>query len=446
MKTQALVIGTGFQGICDAANLLNSADVDVHILDAAPVFGGILRSFEINGFHVDKGLHLFSGVDRHMHAFLDDILEGNLHHISKPPATIFGGARTENFDLPDLSVLPELTRRKILFEIGNLSADDAVASANLAERLDRRYGDTAGDIFKKIFFKIHGHEAQYISPLEILKTSLGRLKFGSDGEMLNLKKDPNLDKILAARRPIETAARDISSYYPSGDGMIAFADAAQSWLTARGVKVHLKAEITALVQKQGRWLVDVKGSSYEFDHIIWSNGSLYELSNLLNFTEKEPNPFLPVSVIFCVFGADADDVQVDTYTQIFDTDSVVSRVGAGGIFSEQTREDGSTFITCECPTPISSPFWETAEHRADDIWNCLEKNNLVKSDAQYNWYKVIRAPQTLKLQKAGSEVRTSELAEKISTLYPGIFFREHPPAFRRDIFSASKHLLDDIGI
>ena len=79
MKRKVLLVGTGFQGICDAAQLVRLPKIELHMIDAAPHFGGILRSFQLNGFFVDRGLHLFSGTDTRMLAFLDEVLQGKLN-------------------------------------------------------------------------------------------------------------------------------------------------------------------------------------------------------------------------------------------------------------------------------------------------------------------------------------------------------------------------------
>lgn len=446
-KKRILVVGTGFQGICDAAQLLKVPDFDVQMVDMAPYFGGILRSIALNGFYVDRGLHLFSGVGEKMHAFLDEILAGKLHPIGSPPASGFSGTITENFDLPDLSKLPEEICKKISSEVKALDSISIDQAKNLSQHLHNRYGPTAGSIFEEIFKKTHGFEAKKVAAREISKTALGRLKFGTDAEMLRLKVSPRLNDILAARRPIETAAEVISSFYPSGGkGMLEFALAAENWLKSYGVKIGLNAKIEKFSRANKKWVVNIAGLAQEFDLIVWSNGTAPELGKLLGIPFQNNDPFLPVSAIFAIFGVNAEDVKLDPYVQLYDPNDVISRVGAGGVFSKQTKKNGSTFITCECPTSKSSNLWKTPNNQEKNIWGCLKKYDLVTLKAAPTWVKILRVPQTLRLQKSGSENSMSEITDQILNFQDSVFFRANPPTFRRDIFAASTHLLDDIKL
>lgn len=436
-----LIVGTGFQGICDAAHLVGVPGLKIHMVDAAPFFGGILNSVPFNDFYIDKGLHFFSGVDAKMHEFLSEISSGGIHPIMSPPASGFGGDVVENFDLPDLSSLPVETRKQILSELLNFDDSPLPHPVNLSQHLHDRYGPTAGGIFEGIFKKIHTLDANSITAREIQKTGLVRLKFDTDAEMLRLKSDPRLDDTLAARRPMETAADSISSFYPSGGkGMFGFAQDAQNWLSSRGVQIHLGKKIDTFSRSDTGWDVNISGAIQEYDQIVWSNGTVHQLAKILGISAQDEDPFLPVPVVFAVFGVNAADVNLDSYIQIFDPVDVVFRVGAGGIFGNQTKDDGSTFITCECPAATTSALWEGAQDSTDQIWRCLHKYDLVALDVEPNWVKILRVPRTLKLQMAGSENSLAELANRISAEHQSIFFRASPPGFRRDIFAASTQL------
>ena len=63
-----------------------------------------------------------------------------------------------------------------------------------------KFGLNASIIFSSIFKKIYNINPKKIEPQAISQTSMARLKFLDDNEMLKLKKYKFLDTVLAARR------------------------------------------------------------------------------------------------------------------------------------------------------------------------------------------------------------------------------------------------------
>lgn len=446
MKKKVLIVGTGFQGICDAAQVARLPGIELHMVDAAPNFGGILRSFQLNGFFVDKGLHLFSGTDTKMLAFLEEVLKGKLNFISSPPSSGFSGITTENYDLPDLSNLDKKIRSKILAELLSLSDTNIEDARNLSQYLKNRYGLTAGKIFKEIFENQYKINPDNLEANEISKTSLVRLKFGDDSEMMKLKSNPLLDRILAARRPLKSAAKEVSSYYPSGGkGMLEFALAAERWLLDFGVKIHLNQNLNTLEHSNNKWSAELSGSQHLFDQVIWSNGSVQQLAKILSIGQPDDGLSTSAATIFAVFGVRKADICFNPYVQIFDPNEIVARVGAAGVFGNQVTKKGETFITCECPASISDTFWTNAEEYAEKIWNCLERYSLISLDARPQWSKIVRVPKTLTFQKVGSSELNLKLADMLSTKYKSVYFRVNPLNSRRDIFRASFDALEFAG-
>ena len=446
MKKKVLIVGTGFQGICDAAQVVRLPEIELHMIDAAPHFGGILRSFQLNGFCVDRGLHLFSGTDTKMLAFLEEILQGKLNFISSTPSSRFSGTTTENYDLPDLSNLDKKIRSKILTELLSLSDTNIENARNLSQYLQNRYGLTAGKIFREIFEGQYKINPDDLEANEILKTSLVRLKFGDDSEMMKLKSNPHLDRILAARRPFKSAAKEVGSYYPSGGkGMLEFALAAERWLSDFGVKIHLNQSLNTLQYSNKKWSAELSGSQHLFDQVIWSNGSVQQLAKVLGIGKSDNGLSTSAATIFAVYGVRKADICFNPYVQIFDPDEIVARVGAAGVFGNQITEKEETFITCECPAAVSDIFWTNAEEYVEKIWNCLERYSLISLGARPQWSKIARVPKTLTFQKVGSSELNLELADILSTKYKSLYFRVSPLSSRRDIFRASHDALEFVG-
>ena len=62
MKKKVMIVGSGFRGFCDALHLMDNPDLDIQIVDSAPFFGGVMYSLDIEGFAVDKGVHIFDSI------------------------------------------------------------------------------------------------------------------------------------------------------------------------------------------------------------------------------------------------------------------------------------------------------------------------------------------------------------------------------------------------
>ena len=179
--------------------------------------------------------------------------------------------------------------------------------------------------------------------------------------------------------------------------------------------------------------------------MIWSNGSLQQLADILGNTKHNNDLTVSASSIFVIFGVKQTDIRFNPYVQIFDPDELVARVGAAGVFGNQIIDKEDTFITCECPANVSDLFWAGAERYVEKIWNCLERYALISPIARYQWVKIIRVPKTITFQKVGFTELNSQFAHMLAERYKSLFFRTNPLNSRRDIFHASFDVLDFVG-
>ena len=207
-----VVVGAGFRGFCDSMHLLKAPGTRVFIIDTAPFFGGISYSGNVKGFAVDKGVHIFDSVPQDLADIASEIMEGKIRTIDFVSASAFNGIVTEVFSLPDLSSLDQSVKDRITQELLALAATGGGTRTprTLEDLFHSRYGKTAGDVFAKIFRRVYSIAADEVQPDAISKTSLGRLKYLSDEEMLALKQsDPWLDSVLAARRKVMGKVDDL---------------------------------------------------------------------------------------------------------------------------------------------------------------------------------------------------------------------------------------------
>ena len=432
-----IVVGAGFRGFCDAMTLLQNPNNNVHIIESAPFFGGIAYSRTVKGFAVDKGVHMFDSIPRELASTIDEIMDGHVAEIDFISASAFNGVVTEGFSLPDLSSLDEGVKSKIATELIELAAkyESQKTPKNLLDLLHNRYGKTAGNVFADIFNNVYSVKAQDVQPDAISKTSLGRLKFLDDQEMMVLKAHPWLDTVLAARRKAQKKIDDYVTLYPNnGDAMKGWCERAALWLQKKGAKIHLGEKILNIHDDGGAVTLTTDKNKIEADRVIWSNDNIFGLSQALGFTFDTKNYVSGTPMIFATFITKAEDIKNFTYLQNFDPEGITYRTAAAGIFSNQVTDDGLSFITCECPTQIASEFWNNFESQYENIWQECKDLGVVAKNAQLVDHEVIRIPSTFKIGKIGYKEKVDEFIEILRNKSPNTILRDVTPFFRREIY------------
>lgn len=444
MKRRVLIVGSGFRGFCDALHLMDRDDLEVTIIDSAPFFGGVMYSLDVKGFAVDKGVHIFDSVPVSLANVVTEIMDGQVHEIDFVSASAFNGKVTEGFSLPDLNSYEDAAiKAQIRKELLELAADrgSRPEPATLKVLFEQRYGPTAGEVFGRIFEKVYGLTTEDVEPTAIAQTSMGRLKFLDDPDMLELKQDAWLDTVLAARRKSMGKVDDLVSVYPSdGRAMKGWCDRARSWLEAKGVSVDLGVKIIKVTEQDDKVTVVTDKGTYEADHLIWSNDSINALGNALGMDRDVDGMQHGTPMLFVTLMTQADKVRDFTYLQNFDPDQLTYRSAASGRFSHQVRDDGVSFVTCECPAEIGGARWNDPDGMAQDVWDEIRRLGVVEMDAELVDYDVKRIPATFKLAKLGYNAAFKAFHEEVAANHDRVILRDVVPFFRRDIYNDSKHL------
>ncbi|MGZ2259825.1 NAD(P)-binding protein [Roseobacter sp. A03A-229] len=443
MKKRVMIVGSGFRGFCDALHLLDNDDLELHILDSAPFFGGVMHSLDIHGFAVDKGVHIFDSIPVSLADVVTDIMDGQVHEIDFVSASAFNSKVTPGFSLPDLaSIDDESVKERIREELLQLAQNvPTEAPGTLSDLFAQRYGRTAGDIFASIFKKVYGITAGEVEATAIAQTSMGRLKFLDDLDMLDLKKDPFLDTVLAARRKAVGKVDDLVSIYPSdGDAMKGWCNRAVTWLEKKGVTITLGKKITKIVETDQAVTVHTENETFEVDTLIWSNDSLRALGSALDLPGDVDGKQYGTPMLFATLLTQADKVRDFTYLQNFDPDQLTYRSAAAGRFSHQVRDDGVSFVTCECPAEVGSAHWNDPDSLATDVWAEIKELGVVDSDADLVAADVKRIPVSFKLAKLGYADAFKKFHGDVSSQHDKVILRDVVPFFRRDIYLDSAHL------
>lgn len=440
------VVGAGFRGFCDSMQLLKQPGNTVYIIDRDPFFGGISHSGTIKGFAVDKGVHMFDGVPQDLADIVSEIMDGRLRTIDFVSVSAFGGVLTDGFSLPDLSSLDETTKDKIKQELLVLARTGGARRTprTLAELLEDRYGKTAGGIFARIFRNVYNVDAGKVQPDAISKTSLGRLKFLDDEQMVALKNsNPWLDSVLAARRKALGKVDDLVSVYPdTGEAMRGWCIRAAKWLEAKGARLCLGEQVQSVSYSGGKAVIQTDKQRLEADHIIWTNDNAPALANALGFTFETRDYISGTPMLFATLITKARHIKDFTYLQNFDPEGKTYRTASAGIYSGQITPEGNSFVTCECPTPINSDRWNNADKAHGEIWEECKALGIVSPEAELIDHAVLRLPSTFKVARLGYDDKIREFQAELKKRNPRVIFRDVKPFFRREIYLDSFNVTD----
>ncbi len=437
MEKTYVIAGAGFRGFCDALELLKIPGAKVRIIEPAPFFGGIAYSREVKGFCVDKGVHVFDSIPKALAEIVTEIMDGKVRSIEYVSQSAFNGVVTEGFSLPDLASLDEGVKARIAMEMIRLAASQPARSTpkNLGEVLSSRYGETAGGIFASIFAKVYGVEASEVEPHGLAQTSMGRLKFLGDEEMQVLKAHPWLDTVLAARRKSMGKIDDLVSVYPDdGRAMRGWCERAAEWLRKKGVEVSLGEKILALEDGPNGITVKTDKRSIQAEKVVWANDNVAALSAAFGFEDYTNKLQSATPMVFATLITKAEWIADFTYLQNFDPQGYTYRTAAAGVFSNQIRPDGTTFLTCECPVRPGSDRWEKAETLGPAIWEEIRSFRLVKPEARLLDQDIARFPITFKLPRLGFTASVERFNRDIAKRSKRVVLRNVIPFFRRDVY------------
>ena len=446
-KKKFVIAGAGFRGFCDAIELAKIPNSEVVIIDPAPFFGGLMYSLDINGFAVDKGVHMFDSIPKPLAEIVTEIMDGKVNEVEFVSMSAYNGKVTDGFSLPDLNSLDdEETKTKIKTELVELAKiiKDLPAPTNLHETFNQRYGKTAGDIFAEIFEKVYGLQANECEPNAIAQTSMGRLKFLDDPEMVELKKSEEyLDSVLAARRKSMGKIDDYVSIYPvDGDAMKGWCDRAQKWLEDQGIKVLLNEKIQKIIDSDDKVTVVTDKQSLEAEKVLWSNDNIEALGNALGFDATDVKKYQHgTPMLFITMMTDKSKIRDFTYLQNFDLEAMTYRTASAGIFSKQDK-DGISFITSECPVVVGSEDWENPEKAISKAWEEVKKLRIIAEDAELTDSHVMRVPSSFKLAKLNYTEKVAEFNKKVRDRTRKVILRNVVPFFRRDIYLDSLKIRD----
>ena len=440
---QFTIVGSGLRGIGVAKALLDRGvpGSEISMIEAAPFFGGSVVSVPLNGFMVDAGVHMFDAFGDSLQKFIVD-MDASVESVKVRSSSSFGGAVTPDFSLPDLASLTDDKKNLIWSELQNmpptLDANSVDRSPSLAGLFKYRYGGEASEIFESIFARVYRLPASQVEADAIFRTSLGRLKFGSDDEMWKLKTSTKfLDDVIAVSKRSLASVQNVSrTFYPaSGEGFNGFVKSCEKFLKEAGVSIKFKTSLGKIEPKGGR--LNLFENSGEFftstTRLIWENDNFGALESLVCNTNKLPSLAYGTPMRFVIFGVRLEQISDFTYHQNFNSDGLTYRTANAGQYSGQVK-NGVSFVTCECPVGGFEGLDD--EVFLTKVWDEIAALHLVEGSPIWSEYRDI--PKTFRMYRSGfrnafDELRSETLEafdESISICDPSLFFK-------KDILAAS---------
>lgn len=451
MTKSFAVMGSGFRAFCNCMHLSQRGAKKIYMIDPAKNFGGVMNSRKVGDFYVDNGVHMFDSVPVELGHVINEIMQNNVLDIDFVSESAFGGEITEGFSLPDLNSLSHQQKNIIKSELLDFK-DDEIDESQLFSVSDyflTRYGCTAGQIFKSIFKRLYGIDAENIHKSAISSTSLARLKFLDDTEMLELKSmSPRLDATLAARRKAQGKLDDFVSIYPKSTlGMRGWCQKAKTWLESKNnVKFLLENNLKNIEFREDKVLLKLSNDEISVDQIIWANDNYSKLSEILNLSTLPDKFFHHVPMVFVTLITDREHIKNFTYLQNFNSDGVCNRFAASGIYSDQVSGEGLSFITAECPTTVGGYNWENYESLHEKVWTEAKSLNVINKNAELKGFDTVRVPKTVKMKKLGFDEAYEIFKQELQDISKNIVIPKNVPFFRREIFLQSKAMCGELSV
>lgn len=259
---KALVIGGGITGLVSAKTLID-AGYQVSVLEAAPVFGGMIASSTLGGVVIDTGAEAFSPSPAMVNLAAELGLEvaapvGSSTILWRDPEgawPLANGILGIPCSLDDPAVTGALTGEQITRLAEDLEMDPQVAAdaPTVGELVARRMGEVV---------------------VERLVSPLARNVYGADPyDMPTAQYAGFLVKLMAQHGSLMKA---ISAARPAGQpalvqpvgGMYQMIDRLVATLAERGASLMTDTPATAVRRDEGSWVVETGQTSHRADRLV----------------------------------------------------------------------------------------------------------------------------------------------------------------------------------
>jgi len=360
-RSTTLVVGAGLPGIV-ASYVLAERGHQVVLLDSAPAIGGLLRSYEFEGFSYDYGTHFASrtGIPE-----LDNILFGGfesewLEFPCLKAANFWNGVLNESSDNPDLNTLGRDCHNHCLAEL--LSAPgwlDEKAPDNARQYLLAEYGPILIEkFFDPVFQKFIGRTSEQLHHQANQLFNLKRFAVLDPSATTELKRSERFNaKVSFHHRDHFDGHR--TSLYPRSGGIGGWIDQLRSKLEIVGVQIITGSRIKH-IEYSSRQVIKVSLGDLEIypKKVFWSVAPAIFCK--LAGIALEHKPTAMRTTILVGLECDSPFLSACQYCTVFDSNYEIFRVTLYDNFRERlgvsSRYASSVEFMIE-PDRVSTADW-----------------------------------------------------------------------------------------
>jgi protoporphyrinogen oxidase len=272
-RSTQLVVGAGLPGIAASLALANRG-FEVVLLDSAPEIGGLLRSYEVDGYSYDFGTHF---ANRTGIAELDEMLFGGFESewIDFPAlraGNVWNGVLNGSNDNPDLNTLGREGHDRCLAEL--LAAPGwpgGRVPGNAREYLLAEYGPSLVEkFFDPVFRKFTGLTSDGLHHQANLLFNLRRFAVLDPSATAELKRSERFDERVSFHHRDHFSGHR-TCMYPRNGGIGRWIEQLEGKLKKAGVKVVTGAGIGSLSVSGGR-VTEVSSAGLELapENVFWA--------------------------------------------------------------------------------------------------------------------------------------------------------------------------------
>jgi protoporphyrinogen oxidase len=407
-----VVAGGGFRGILAAA-LLRKKGFTIALIDAAPHLGGVLFGGKWKQFSLDLGCHLFDNTHPEHTTLLMEIFGDIIEPICVTYAGRTAGYWHDNFTVPSLAQGP-IPHAELVFDLLQAHAGRQALPiqklptqtppvANYQQYLIARFGKSAAKLLVSACEKKVQYSAELLDPIAARVVLFDRVNLVDHALSQFLKKIPELDAVLATQAtedPMQfyPEAKKIyphRNFYPRG-GTNQFCVRAHHYLAEQGVDIYLSQQITHCADNT---VYLESGLSIPCQKVFWTL-ELERAEKLMLGSSTLSQSIHTTPMVVVYFEVRHQDIADYTYLHDHSEDTAIFRASSIGKYSKQ-NVDGHSYICCEIPTTVESPYWKEPNTFIEQFWQEAKLLKIVDANAGYFDYKIIKAPSVFKLPKIG---------------------------------------------
>jgi len=422
IKTYDVVVaGGGFAGIY-ASWRLARAGKSVALVESTGGIGGNLQSRFWNGFWLDHGTHNFDFRTPLGQDFYQDILQDEMMVFEDQPwACTTDKSWTYGFEVPDFAVDDPDFCNIALREMASLLAAESqsVQPDRYLDYYRRRFGHSLTDRLIPAIRKYTGSDPEDFSVDAI--GSMGmfqRVKLGTDSEMIKLKEqeafwDDRLGVTLASG-DVRYLGRNVHKRfaYPRFEALNGFCKAAHRRLTQIGVEILLGNGVSRIGNEADGLRIHAGSSELVTRKLFWSLPESI-LARILGIEIDLGKFSVPVGNAFFAFEVSADSILGPDYLQDYSTRRQPFRYNRQGVYSNQIKSDGRTFIVAEMPCNPKDIASRCSQTVAEQVWHDVLDVGFVKPSTKFTASEFWGHPVAFSIPKVGWKGPYLEFREKL---------------------------------